>query len=64
MAGSGSIGGWATHIDEFRKEVNRIHIQLIEFSLLGETALDWDTTDLENYQCPTHCIGQQIVPVQ
>lgn len=30
------------HIDEFRKEVNRIHIQLIEFSLLGETALDWD----------------------
>ena len=37
------------HIDEFRKEVNRIHIQLIEFSLLGETALDWDETDLENY---------------
>lgn len=24
-------------IDEFRKEVNRIHICLIEFSLLGET---------------------------
>lgn len=24
-------------IDEFRKEVNNIHIQLIEFSLLGET---------------------------
>ncbi len=36
-------------IDEFRKEVNRIHIKLIEFSLLGETALDWDETDLENY---------------
>ena len=36
-------------IDEFRKEVNRIHIQLIEFSLLGETVLDWDETDLENY---------------
>ncbi len=29
-------------IDEFRKEVNRIHIRLIEFSLLGETVLDWD----------------------
>ena len=37
------------HIDEFRKEVNRIHIRLIEFSLLGETVLDWDETDLENY---------------
>ena len=37
------------HIDEFRKEVNRIHIRLIEFYLLGETVLDWDETDLENY---------------
>ena len=36
-------------IDEFRKEVNRIHIQLLEFSLLGETVLDWDEADLENY---------------
>ena len=36
-------------IDEFRKEVNRIHIQMIEFSLMGETVLDWNETDLENY---------------
>lgn len=36
-------------IDEFRKEINRIHIRLIEFSLLGETVLDWDEMDLENY---------------
>ena len=36
-------------IDEFRKDVNRIHIHLIEFSLLGETILEWDETDLENY---------------
>ena len=36
-------------IDEFRKEVNRIHIQMIEFSLMGETVLDWKETDLENY---------------
>lgn len=36
-------------IDEFRKEVNRIHIRLIEFSLLGETVLDWDEMDLVNY---------------
>jgi len=33
-------------IDEFRKDVNRIHIRLIEFSLLGETVLDWNETDL------------------
>ena len=37
-------------IDEFRKEINRIHIQLIDFSLLGETILEWDNEDLEHYQ--------------
>ena len=36
-------------IDKFRKEVNRIHIRLIELSLSGETVLDWDETDLDNY---------------
>ena len=37
-------------IDDFRKEINNIHIQLIEFSLLGETILEWDNEDLEHYQ--------------
>ena len=37
------------HIDEFRKEINDIHIRLIEFSLLGETVLDWENDDLEHY---------------
>ena len=36
-------------IDEFRKEINDIHIQLIEFSLLGETVLDWDDEELGHY---------------
>ena len=36
-------------IDEFRKEVSSIHIRLVEFSLMGETVLDWNETDLENY---------------
>lgn len=36
-------------IDELRKEVNRIHIRLIELSLSGETVLDWDEADLANY---------------
>ena len=37
-------------INKFRTEINDIHIQLIEFSLLGETVLDWDETNLENYR--------------
>ena len=36
-------------IDEFRKDINNIHIQLIEFSLLGETILEWKDEDLEHY---------------
>ena len=36
-------------IDEFRKDINNIHIQLIEFSLLGETILEWDDEDLRHY---------------
>ena len=36
-------------INEFRKDVNRVHICLIEFSLLGETVLEWDEMDLEDY---------------
>ena len=36
-------------INKLRKEINDIHIRLIEFSLLGETVLDWDESDLENY---------------
>lgn len=39
-------------IDEFRKEVNRIHICLVvEFSLLGETVLDWDSCQRSVYGC-------------
>ena len=37
-------------IDRFRAEVNDIHIRLIGFSLMGETVLDWDEADLENYR--------------
>lgn len=34
-------------IDKFRKVVNSIYIHLVEFSLLGETVLDWEDKDLE-----------------
>lgn len=36
-------------IDELRREINDIHIQLIEFSLLGETLLEWNNEDLKQY---------------
>ena len=29
-------------IDEFRKEINNINIQMIKFSLFGETILEWN----------------------
>ena len=37
-------------IDDFRKEINEVHIQLIEFSLLGETILDWEGRNLDHRQ--------------
>lgn len=36
-------------VDKLRKDINNIHIQLIEFSLLGETILDWNDKDVEHY---------------
>ncbi|MCR6505820.1 hybrid sensor histidine kinase/response regulator [Bacteroides muris (ex Fokt et al. 2023)] len=36
-------------IDDFRKDINNIHIQLIEFFLLGETILEWNDEYLEHY---------------
>ncbi|WP_418974779.1 ATP-binding protein [Alistipes finegoldii] len=36
-------------LDELRKDISNIQIQLIEFSLLGETVLEWDNDDLEHY---------------
>lgn len=36
-------------VDDLRKGINNIHIQLIELSLLGETILEWDNEDLEHY---------------
>ena len=47
-------------IDEFRKEVNNIHIHLIEFSLLGETILEWDDEDLEHYHTQRMMIDSML----
>lgn len=42
-------------IDDFRKDINNIHIQLIEFFLLGETILEWNDEYLEHYH--TQCMA-------
>ena len=47
-------------IDEFRKEVNNIHIHLIEFSLLGETILEWDDKDLGLYHARRMSIDSML----
>ena len=36
-------------IDELRKEINNINIQMIKFSLWGETILEWNDQDIEHY---------------
>ena len=36
-------------IESFRMGINNIHIQLIKFSLLGESVLEWDDEELEHY---------------
>ncbi len=47
-------------IDELRKEINDVHIQLIEFSLLGETILEWDNEDLEYYHTQRMVIDSML----
>ena len=41
-------------IDEFRKEINNINIQMIKFSLFGETILEWNDKDIEHYHAQWH----------
>lgn len=36
-------------IDNFRKEINNIYVQFVEFSLSGETVLEWNDEELEHY---------------
>ena len=47
-------------IDELRKYINDIHIQLIEFSLLGETILEWDDEDLGLYHARRMSIDSML----
>lgn len=39
----------SSKIDKLRKDMNNIHIQLIEFSLLGETVLEWEDDGVQAY---------------
>lgn len=48
-------------IDELRKEINNINIQMIKFSLLGETILEWNDKALP---CTAYGNGQYALPFQ
>lgn len=47
-------------INKLKKDVNNIHVQLIEFYLLGETILEWDDEDLEH--CHVQYIAMDSMP--
>lgn len=47
-------------IDKLQKEINDVHIHLIEFSLLGETVLKWDDKDLEHYHLQRMAIDSML----
>lgn len=47
-------------IDKFRQEINDIYINLIEFSLLGETVLNWNDDDLEHYHAQRMAIDSML----
>ena len=47
-------------IDDFRKEIDDIHIRLIEFSLFGETILEWKDEDLEHYHTQRMAIDSML----
>lgn len=51
-------------IDKLRKEINDVHIQLIENSLLGETILEWGNDDLGYYHVQRMVIDSMLVPFQ
>ena len=47
-------------IDEFRREINNIYIQLIKHSLLEETILEWNDEDLEHYHTQRMMIDSML----
>lgn len=51
-------------IDRIISKINDVYIRLIEFSLLGETILDWDDEDLEHYHIQRIGDRQHAMPFQ
>ena len=47
-------------INRFRAEINDVHIRLIEFSLLGETVLEWNDEDLQHYHIQRMAIDSML----
>ena len=51
-------------IDEFRKEINNINIQMIKFSLFGEAILEWNDKDIEHYHAQRMAMDKYALPFQ
>lgn len=51
-------------IDKLRKEINDVHIQLIENSLFSETILEWDNDDLGYYHARRMVIDSMFCRLQ
>lgn len=47
-------------IDKFRLQLHDAYVRMIEFSLLGETILEWDTDDLEYYHTQRLAIDSML----
>ncbi len=48
-------------INHLREEVHNIHMQMIDLSLLGETVLEWDSTDVDLYHAKRLAIDTLLV---
>lgn len=51
-------------LNYFREKLHNTYIQLIEISLLGETMLDWDDKDLENYHLQRIAIDSMLCRIK
>lgn len=48
------------HIDSFRQEMHEVYVQMIEFSLWGETLLNWGSEDLEHYHTQRMAVDSML----
>lgn len=47
-------------INDFRERIHEVYVQMVEFSLLGETALEWKDDDLARYHARRLAIDSML----